>query len=205
MYNNPFKLLISLLLLTVSISSSADEKSNHDNTATEVITHNDSLALKVIEIFTLDQGIRDSSIKTPDNKCKVISQLDSICFSKAIMFIKKHGWPTAKMLGKYKNYEAARAGFLPIMLHHPDKMNNPKVHDILVKEVLKGNLNPQTCALFFDKYWVCYEHKSMYNTAFKAWTKHNGVLREDRKKSDELMRELGLDILPESDFVDKKE
>ncbi len=203
MYNNPFKLLISLLLLTVSISSSADEKSNHDNTATEVITHNDSLALKVIEIFTLDQGIRDSSIKTPDNKCKVISQLDSICFSKAIMFIKKHGWPTAKMLGKYKNYEAARAGFLPIMLHHPDKMNNPKIHGILVNEVRKGHLSPELCAMFFDKYWVCYEHKSMYNTAFKAWTKHNGVLREDRKKSDELMKELGLDVLPESDFVDK--
>ena len=41
------------------------------------------------------------------------------------------------------------------------------------------------------------------NSSIKAWTKHNGVLREDRKKSDELMRELGLDILPESDFVDK--
>ena len=43
----------------------------------------------------------------------------------------------------------------------------------------------------------------MYNSAFKAWTKHNGVLREDRKKSDELMRELGPDVLSESDFVDK--
>ena len=41
------------------------------------------------------------------------------------------------------------------------------------------------------------------NSSIKAWTKHNGFLREDRKKSDELMRELGLDILPESDFVDK--
>ena len=205
MYKKLFQLFLSLSFLTVSISSSADEKSNHDNTTTEVITHNDSLALKVIEIFTLDQGIRDSSIKAPDNKCKAILQLDSICFSKAIMFIKKHGWPTMKMLGKYKNYEAARTGFIPIMLHHPDKMNNPEIHDVLVKEVRKGNLNPQTCALFFDKYWVCYEHKSMYNTAFKAWTKHNGVLREDRKKSDELMRELGLDILSESDFVDKKE
>ena len=204
MLKNQLRLLILLLFSTVSISSFANKTLDNDDT-TETLTHNDSLALKVIEIFALDQGIRDSSIKTPDNKCKVISQLDSICFSKAIMFIKKHGWPTAKMLGKYKNYEAARAGFMPIMLHHPDKMNNLEVHDILVKEVLKGNLNPQTCALFFDKYWVCYEHKSMYNTAFKAWTKHNGVLREDRKKSDELMRELGLDILPESDFVDKKE
>lgn len=203
MYKRIFKLFISLLLLTVSITSSADEKSSHNDTTTETLTHNDSLALSIIEIFALDQGIRDSSIT--DKKCKVFSQLDSICFSKTIIFIKKHGWPTTKMLGKYKNYEAARSCFIPIMLHHPDKMNDPEIHGILVKEVLKGNLNPQTCVLFFDKYWVCYEHKSMYNSAFKAWTKHNGVLREDRKKSDELMRELGLDVLSESDFVDKKE
>ena len=82
-------------------------------------------------------------------------------------------------------------------------MKDPKVHGILVNEVRKGHLSPELCAMFFDKYWVCYEHKSMYNSSFKAWTKCNGVLREDRKKSDELMRELGLDVLPESDFVDK--
>lgn len=203
MYSNPFKLLISLLFLTVSISSSADDKNNHDNTATEVITHNDSLALKVIEIFALDQGIRDSAINISSRKCKTVSQVDSICFNKAITFIEKYGWPTKKMLGKYKNYEPARMGFIPIMLHHPDKMNDPKVHGILVNEVRKGHLSPELCAMFFDKYWVCYEHKSMYNSSFKAWTKCNGVLREDRKKSDELMKELGLDVLPESDFVDK--
>ena len=99
MYKRIFKLFISLLLLTVSITSSADEKSSHNDTTTETLTHNDSLALSIIEIFALDQGIRDSSIT--DKKCKVFSQLDSICFSKTIIFIKKHGWPTTKMLGKY--------------------------------------------------------------------------------------------------------
>ena len=202
MLKNQLRLFILLLFSTVSISSFANKTLDNDDT-TETLTHNDSLALSIIEIFALDQGIRDSAINISSRKCKTVSQVDSICFSKAITFVEKYGWPTKKMLGKYKNYEPARMGFIPIMLHHPDKMNDPKVHGILVNEVRKGHLSPELCAMFFDKYWVCYEHKSMYNSSFKAWTKCNGVLREDRKKSDELMRELGLDVLPESDFVDK--
>ena len=202
MLKNQLRLFILLLFSTVLISSFANKTLDNDDT-TETLTHNDSLALSIIEIFALDQGIRDSAINISSRKCETVSQVDSICFKKAITFIEKFGWPTKKMLGKYKNYEPARMGFIPIMLHHPDKMNDPKVHGILVNEVRKGHLSPELCAMFFDKFWGCYEHKSMYNSSFKAWTKYNGVLREDRKKSDELMRELGLDVLPESDFVDK--
>lgn len=196
-------IFLTFCLLSSCLSCYAKTNGGTEITNTDYMTHNDSLVMEIIEVYALDQGIRDSAVHAFDEKSIAISRVDSICFSKAIMFIKKYGWPTKKMLGKYAGYEPAQAGFMPIMLHHPKKMVIPEIHDLLVKEVQKGNLNPKLCALFFDKYWVCYQHKSLYNTSFKAWTKYNGVLREDKKQSDELLKELGLDVLKDSDFIDK--
>ena len=115
MLKNQLRLFILLLFSTVSISSFANKTLDNDDT-TETLTHNDSLALSIIEIFALDQGIRDSAINISSRKCRTVSQVDSICFSKAITFIEKYGWPTKKMLGKYKNYEPARMGFTSFVL-----------------------------------------------------------------------------------------
>ena len=133
----------------------------------------------------------------------MVAAVDSLCFVKSIDYIKNNGWPTKRMLGKYGEFEAVKGALFAVMLHAPERMNEPEVHDMLVNEVKEGRLRAQVCALFFDKYWTVCKRKSMYNTAFKAWTKSGGVLLSDKQVSDSLMREIGLDVLPDSVFVNE--
>lgn len=192
------KCLVPLLLFLLVVSCSVN-RTNQEQIAVETMSHVDSIAFQLFEIWALDQGIRNRDVF--DAKSKVVAAVDSLCFVKSVDFIKKNGWPTKRMLGKYSNYEAVDGALFPVMLHEPRRMNELEIHEMLINEVKDGHLSAQACALFFDKYWVVCHKKSMYNTAFKAWTKSRGVLLSDRQVSDSLMREIGLDVLPDSVFI----
>ncbi len=193
------KILLYLFILFFVSCSTMKERQRIVST-TQKMTLNDSLVMEMHAIFTLDQGIRDTAVW--DSKSKVVQSIDSVCFVRTIDFIKKYGWPTHELKGKYADYEPVSVAFVPVMLHHPNRMIEPEIHELLVKQVRDGKLKAETVILFFDKYWVFCKGKSLYNTGFKVLTRAKGVLKRDKELSDSLMREIGLDVLPDSVFVE---
>ncbi|SEA02402.1 hypothetical protein SAMN04487851_10228 [Prevotella sp. tc2-28] len=178
---------------------------SYDVDTDTILTKQDSLALIVLEIVSLDQGIRDPFLQEEKKErmpSNVEHAIDTLCFNKAVDFIRKYGWPTKELLGRFWNYKYIGCSFTPIMLHACHRMKEKDVHDLLVNEVKKGRLSAVACAYFFDKYWVIYQKKSMYNSPFKQWLPQKGVLKEDKTESDILMKEIGLSPVPDIELIE---
>jgi len=89
----------------------------------EKIERQDSLAFELAQIYGLNQGMRTS--KGFNNKMRLIQCVDSSNFYRIFEFIKTHGMPSEKLLGK-KNHkrECVPSAFFAVMLHNPHMLVN---------------------------------------------------------------------------------
>lgn len=157
----------------------------------------DSLAFELCEIFGLDQGIRNSG--GYENKMRAIQNTDTLNFNRLIDFIKKHGIPNEKLLGK-ENYshECVKAAFGAVMLHNPHRIVNEKENfDFFISLIEKDQLKPETLALILDKYyWSKSRGKSvLYGSQFGK------PCVETKAKTNKARKVIGLEALPDSLFV----
>lgn len=185
------KIFIALILLS---------NCNADMFCADKITKLDSMVISLMDIYSLDQGIR-SDVNLYLNNSKAFNlRMDSICFNKAINFIKKFGWPND--LGKYNDsYGYLLESLTAVMLHSPHRLIDKSVYELLKEEIISGRLNPELMALFLDKYYVIYEGKTLYNTDFKKFLSNPYPKLNDKQISDSLRKDLGLLPLPDSVYI----
>lgn len=200
--------IILFFLMTVICFSCSIEKQIETVKPESDIAHvkdRDRAVMELIQLWGIDQGIRNPELFHDSIHLGYvkITKIDSMCFDRAILFIKKYGWPTKQLLGDFNVYEETNA-LLPIFLHSPHRLKNDTVYQLLKSEVLNGRLSPKRMALFMDKYYVTYEKRSLYNSPFKEWTPAKGVLQKDKLLSDSLMRDIGLVPLADSVLIKEK-
>ncbi|MGZ2369187.1 hypothetical protein ACXR6G_05335 [Ancylomarina sp. YFZ004] len=87
----------------------------------------DSLSFELALIYGSDQGIRDMKLITrkETGAIKLSPYLDSINFFKILDFVKTHGMPSEKLLGKDNfSRECVQSAFVAVMLHNPHMLVN---------------------------------------------------------------------------------
>ena len=89
----------------ISIYSYSQEKDSvHIDNSTR-----EKLAVELIQIHTIDQGVRDTSLhEYLEGTLPFRLAIDSINFDRFIHFIKKVGYPNKKLLGRYFKYSPDR-------------------------------------------------------------------------------------------------
>lgn len=168
--------------------------------AQEEASQQDNLAFELCQLYAIDQSIR---IPEYFNILKGHTiKVDSLNFNRFIAFVKKNGFPNEKLVGE-KNWMqgCVRSTGFVYLVHNPNKIAN-EYYDLFKGEVDKGNLTPAMLSYALDRYYVSTEGRSYFNTPYKAWTSANGVCLQDKAKSDSLRTSIGLEPLPESEFID---
>lgn len=167
-------------------------------------TLQDSLSFELCQLFAADQSIRE--LKLDKEIIIATKKLDSINFNKAISFIRQNGFPNEKLLGEnFYSQECVQAACTVVLLHNPRRAIEPDVYSLLKNEVEEKRLSPITLSYILDRYYVSYKGISLYNSPYKVNTNAKGVRLEDKQESDRLRKDIGLEPLPESEFVSKIE
>ena len=125
-----------------------------------------------------------------------MQKIGSLNFVRVIDFIKEHGFPNEKLLGRfYTEYESVSLAVPAILLHNSSKVVQKSTFDLLKQEVQKGNMKSELLALVLDKYYVYNKGYSLYHTQFKkANIKNKEIVNQARL-------EIGLEALPDSLFI----
>lgn len=212
------KIFATVMALCITILTTSNIQKGHNNHSlspsntilndtVELVSDSerDSIANFMIELYGLDQGIRNSDLKKrhPEIYTSVLQSIDSITFEHFISFVKRYGLPTREMMGDYYDLEAIQTLSGIIFLHNPHRLVEPETYDLLKRELAQNRIKPEALAIILDKYYVGYHNKTIYNSPFKAWTKHKGVLLSDKALSDSLLQDIGLTPLPDSVFVNE--
>jgi hypothetical protein len=184
--------------LTASCGTSSSLK-NFDTKVTTKEYLQDSLAFEICQMYGLDQGVRLS----PGFKGKwdFIDPIDSLNFTKVINFVKKNGYPTAKLLGRnnYK-HECVSTSFHAILLHNPVQLvKNKEYFNLFLEEVNKGNLSRELFATMLDKYyWL----KKGNNGHVLYGSQFGKPCIQSKEETNKARQEIGLNALSESEFID---
>lgn len=189
------KIILSVIAFMVALFSCSSVKGFKENTdpIDDVANDSEDLAFLLCQLYGSDQMIRE--VNNSREGVVIMEKIDSINFSRAIEFIKLHGFPNKKLLGHfYEDHECVSLSIPAIMLHNPPKVVEKETYNLLLSEVRKGNLSPELLALFLDKYYVYYHGYSLYNTQFKRATINN------KGRVNKARLEIGLEILPDSVF-----
>lgn len=195
------KTIIFILMTVICFSCSIEKQvaSVKPESDIALVKDRDRAVMELVQLWGIDQGVRNPELfhdSIYPGYVK-ITKIDSMCFDRAITFIKKYGWPTEQTVGDFYEYEETHA-LSPILLHSPHRLKNDSIYQLLKGEVIAKRLKPESLALFLDKYYVTYEKRSLYNSPFKVWTPAKGVLLKDKHLSDSLMKDIGLSPLPDS-------
>ena len=162
----------------------------------EKIERQDSLAFELSQIYGLDQGIRTS--KAFENKMRLIQCVDSSNYDRIFEFVKTHGMPSEKLLGK-ENYsrECVQSAFFAVMLHNPHMLVKNKEHlHFFTDLVKKGELKEGALLTILDKYyWAKNSRRVLYGSQFGM------PHMEDKEKTNKARVELGITPLPDSLFI----
>jgi len=191
------KFIIPSVILFFLFSCNSAEKSITETKNSGVLSHQDSLAIQLIELYGSDQIARRNN--------RIFVGLDTINFKLLVDFVKAYGYPSEDLLGKYLyRIEQVQATAGAILLHNPHRLVNEKKYlNLFLQEVENGNMNREALALFLDKYyWVRRDEngnrKVLYGTQFgKPCLKY-------RKKSDSVRAIIGLKPLPDAAFMNCK-
>lgn len=164
----------------------------------------DSLAFELCQIYASDQSIRNIELTKSFQKemSVIVGVLDSINFEKVIAVISKYGFPSEHILGGYIAFECVAGAVTAVLLHCPHRLLEANVYNLLKREVIRGNLSAQSLAVYLDKYYVTYEKRSLFNSPFKEWTKAKGVCLRDKEDSEKVRRDIGLEPLADSIYID---
>ena len=191
-----FILFAASLGLSFGIKGKASdiEKSEYVSDSIEAIQ--DSLAFELAQIYGLDQGVRTS--KGFKNKMRLIQCVDSLNFYRIFEFVKTHGMPSDKLLGK-NNYkrECVQSAFFAVMLHNPHMLvNNEEYLNFFADLVKKGELREGILLTILDKYyWAKNSRRVLYGSQF-------GMPHiDDKEKTNKARVEIGVKPLPDSLFI----
>lgn len=168
------------------------------------------LAFELFEIYIADQAIRHEKIWLHPNFeqeawSAPLQSIDSINYDRFFDMVRRYGWPSKKRLEPYYiDHACFQAPGMVILLHNPKRIAKEQdIYQLLKHEALVCRLDKQWLADALDKYYVVYEHRSLYGTQMKNWKRCTlgGVSIHDRQLSDSLRRDIGLPPLDESEFV----
>ncbi|TDS55906.1 hypothetical protein [Myroides indicus] len=152
------------------------------------------LAFELCQLYGSDQGIRDKALSQKSRI--VMPSLDSINFIKLVDFVKEHGMPNEKLVGK-ENYkiECVKLASFSILLHNPEKLvHNEDYYDLFLQEVQAGRMNPETLALVIDKYYWANNKSLIYGSQFGK------PCLKDKTEVNQRRNILGLKDLDDEDF-----
>jgi len=191
------KFIIPSVILFFLFSCNSAEKSITETKNSGVLSHQDSLAIQLIELYGSDQIARRNN--------RIFVGLDTINFKLLVDFVKAYGYPSEDLLGKYLyRIEQVQATAGAILLHNPHRLVNEKKYlNLFLQEVENGNMNREALALILDKYyWVRRDEngnrKVLYGTQFgKPCLKY-------RKKSNSVRAIIGLKALSDAAFMNCK-
>jgi hypothetical protein len=197
-------ILVALFLISGATSCKGVATQHRDTsplTTNEAVERvQDSLAFELCQIYGLDQGIRLSE-SFPD-KMKLVNVVDTLNFNKIVDFVKKHGFPTKRLLGeKNAGFECVQSAF-PVLLHNPHRLvNEQKYFDLFLDEVKKGNLKAEGLALILDKYyWTSSKNKETRRVFYGS--QFGKPCIQTKEATNKARIEIGLAALEDDGFVD---
>ena len=181
---------IIALLIIISFTSCLTPRGGQNRR----IKDNEGLVFQLSQLYGSDQTIRKVNNSKESNI--IMQKIDSLNFVRLIDFIKEHGYPNEKLLGRfYRNHESVSLAAPSILLHNSSRVVKKPIFNLLKKEVEKGNMKPEALALILDKYYVFYKGYSLYHTQFKK------ANIENKKIVNKARLEIGLSALPDSVFT----
>lgn len=181
---------IIALLIIISVTSCSIIRGDQNQS----IKDNEDLAFQLSQYYGSDQTIR--KVNNSKEGIMIMQKIDSINFVRIIKFIKEHGYPNEKLLGKsYKKHESVSLAAPAILLHNSSRVVQEPTFNLLKEEVEKGNMKPEALALILDKYYVYYKGYSLYHTQFKK------ACIENKEIVNKARLEIGLRALPDSLFT----
>ena len=197
------RLFVFFVLFSVyGCSSSSQLKKNEQEYIVKQNKIKDSLAFELCQIYGLDQGIRDYSIKF-DNRQQVTLALDTLNFNKIVAFVTANGYPTQKLLGT-ENFdnECVALAFTAVLLHNPTRLvKEKKYFDLFLNEVKKNNLEASYFAMILDKhYWAYSKNKEIRRVFYGSQFGKPCIQTKDATNKARI--EIGLKPLQDDGFVD---
>ena len=92
----------ALLLLVLFGSLSYSAMASNGLLHRDKLTRRDSAALELVQLWGYAQGAHDVLLQSPSpTLVNNLTAADSVCFDRAIQFIRHYGYPTPTLLGKY--------------------------------------------------------------------------------------------------------
>ncbi|NJM78839.1 MAG: hypothetical protein HC854_03025 [Flavobacterium sp.] len=193
--------IITLCITVLTLISCNSKKVISNKQIDEVTKKQDSLAFELCQIYGLDQGVRLS--EGFPNKMMLVQNIDSLCFKRVINFIKINGYPTDKILGE-RNYkqECVPGSVIAVLLHNPHRLVREREYfELLLNEVKKGNLKPESFATILDKYyWTKSKNKETRRVFYGSQFGKPCIQTKD--ETNKARVEIGLKPLNDDEFVD---
>lgn len=196
------RLFIFLVLLSIyGCSSSSQLKKSEQEYMVKQTQIKDSLAFELCQIYGLDQGIRDFSLKF--DKGEAMLAIDSLNFNKVVAFVTDNGFPTQKLLG-IENFdkECVALAFPAVLLHNPSRLvKEKKYFDLFLNEVKKSNLDASYFATILDKYYWAYSKNKETRRVFYG-SQFGKPCIQTKDATNKARIEIGLKALDDDGFVD---
>lgn len=142
-----------------------------------------NLAMKLCEMYGLDQGIRTKELSKDVQH--IMPKIDSLNFIKLVEFVKEHGMPNKDLVGQenYKN-ECVQLAAFSILLHNPHRLiEDEKFYNLFLNEVMENRMKGEVFALVIDKYYWATKNEVVYGSQFgKPCIENKNEVNERRKK-----------------------
>ena len=123
-------LLLLVLFGNLSYSATASNGLLHR----DKLTRRDSAALELVQLWGYAQGAHDVLLQSPSPMLvNNLTATDSVCFDRAIQFIRHYGYPTPVLLGKYACLKQTEV-LIPILLRNRTRLATPDIRELLQNE-----------------------------------------------------------------------
>lgn len=131
----------ALLLLVIFGSLSYSATASNELLHRDKLTQRDSAALELVQLWSYAQGAHDVLLQSPSPMLvNNMAVADSICFDRAIQFIRHYGYPTPVLLGKYTHLKQTEV-LIPILLRNRTRLAAPDIRELLQNEVKAHRLS----------------------------------------------------------------
>ena len=130
-------LLLLVLFGSLSYSATASNGLLHR----DKLTRRDSAALELVQLWSYAQGAHDVLLQSPSPMLvNNMAVTDSICFDRAIHFIRHYGYPTPVLLGKYAHLKQTEV-LIHLLLSNRTRLAAPEIHELLQNEAKAHRLS----------------------------------------------------------------
>ena len=126
----------ALLLLIIFGNLSYSAMASNELLHRDKLTRRDSATLELVQLWGYAQGAHDVLLQSPSPMLvNNMAVADSICFDRAIQFIRHYGYPTPTLLGKYACLKQTGV-LIPILLRNRTRLAAPEIRELLQNEVM---------------------------------------------------------------------